>query len=399
METQVTAQSAMEALELQIVELKKQNAQLADAEDRFRVITDTAPVLVWMSGTDKQCTYFNKRWLEFTGRSMEQEKGNGWAEGVHPDDLQRCLDIYISSFDQRIPFSMEYRLRRHDGQFRWILDNGVPRYGPAGEFLGYIGSCVDVHIQKSLATELENHNTRLTRKNDELKAFNYIATHDLQEPLRKIANYAYLVTVNFSETISPIVNGYLHKVRDEAEHMRVLINSLLEYTLINEDRNWREKSDLNHLLKEALAPYHTEIARKNVRIKADQLPSISVVPGHLRRVFANLISNALKFAQAGTVPEISITSTRITSGAKISASLKDQPYWEIGFADNGIGFEDKYRELVFELFQKVGNSDKNCGDGVGLAIVKKIIHNHDGEIFAHSRPHEGTLFKIYLPVE
>ena len=117
---------------------------LLESEVRFRTMANTAPVLIWMSGLDKLCTFFNKPWLEFTGRTIEQEMGNGWAEGVHADDLQRCLQIYTEAFDARQPFVMQYRLRRHDGEYRWISDNGVPRYDAQKNFAGYIGSCMDV---------------------------------------------------------------------------------------------------------------------------------------------------------------------------------------------------------------------------------------------------------------
>ncbi len=124
--------------------LEISEAGLRESEERFRIVADAAPVLIWMSGVDKLCTFFNKPWLEFTGRSLEQEIGNGWAEGVHPDDLQKCLDVYTESFDARKPFVMQYRLRRYDGEYRWVSDQGVARYNPNGKFAGYIGSCVDV---------------------------------------------------------------------------------------------------------------------------------------------------------------------------------------------------------------------------------------------------------------
>lgn len=126
--------------------LDKRNWELSlqEAEENFRTIADAAPVLIWRSGTDKLCYWFNQVWLDFTGRTMAQEYGNGWAEGVHPDDFQHCLDIYISHFDARKSFTMNYRLRRNDGEYRWILDNGVPIYDARNIFIGYIGSCVDI---------------------------------------------------------------------------------------------------------------------------------------------------------------------------------------------------------------------------------------------------------------
>ncbi|MFM0125639.1 PAS domain S-box protein [Paraburkholderia sp. RL18-101-BIB-B] len=117
---------------------------MLESETRFRTMLDAAPVMIWMSDTDRLCTFFNRRWLDFTGRTLEQEMGNGWSEGVHPDDFERCLNVYVSSFDARKDFTMEYRLRRRDGVYRWILDTGVPQEDVDGTFLGYVGSCVDI---------------------------------------------------------------------------------------------------------------------------------------------------------------------------------------------------------------------------------------------------------------
>src|SRR5262249_47021433 len=114
-----------------------------ESEARFRIVADSAPGMIWMSGVDKLCTFFNKTWLDFTGRTMDQELGNGWAEGVHRADLQRCLQSYGEAFEARKPFVLQYRLRRNDGECRWIADNGVPRFDTDGDFAGYIGSCTD----------------------------------------------------------------------------------------------------------------------------------------------------------------------------------------------------------------------------------------------------------------
>src|SRR5215831_6900379 len=137
--------------------------ELRESESRFQIVADAAPVLIWMAGVDKLCTFFNKPWLDFTGRNMEQELGNGWAEGVHADDLQKCLDVYTKAFDARQPFVMDYRLKRNDGEYRWISDQGVPRYDAQGRFVGYIGSCVDVTelVKKDAALRESEERMRL----------------------------------------------------------------------------------------------------------------------------------------------------------------------------------------------------------------------------------------------
>ncbi len=145
---------------------------LRESEERFRKMADTAPVLIWMSGIDKRCTYFNQGWLEFTGRTMEQELGNGWTEGVHPDDRERCLRDYMTSFDKREPFAMEYRLRAANGAYRLIYDMGKPRFSPSGEFLGYLGSCIDITERKQVEEELRQAYIEISRLKEKLEAEN-----------------------------------------------------------------------------------------------------------------------------------------------------------------------------------------------------------------------------------
>src|SRR4029434_10744128 len=129
---------------LDITERKNSEQTIRESEERFRTMANVAPVMIWMSGKDKLCTFFNKGWLDFTGRTLEQELGNGWAEGVHREDIDRCLEIYDNAFSARQEFTMEYRLRRSDGEYRWVLDIGTPRFASDGAFLGYIGSCIDI---------------------------------------------------------------------------------------------------------------------------------------------------------------------------------------------------------------------------------------------------------------
>jgi len=153
-----------------ITDRKQAERDLRESEERFRLVANTAPVLIWMSGTDKLCTFFNQGWLNFTGQTMDHELGEGWASGVHPDDLPHCLRVYSESFDARTDFELEYRLRRFDGEYRWVVDYGAPRFESDGTFRGYIGSCIDITERKSSEAALHELSGRLIHAQEEERA-------------------------------------------------------------------------------------------------------------------------------------------------------------------------------------------------------------------------------------
>jgi PAS domain S-box-containing protein len=163
-----------------VTERKQSEEALRQSEERFRTMADTAPVMIWISGDDRLCTYFNQQWLDFTGRTMQQELGNGWAEGVHPDDRARCREIYTTSFNDRKRFAMEYRIRHADGEYRWVLDCGTPRFSSEGEFLGYIGSGVDITERKELEEERRKALEELNQLKNQLEAENIYLQQELE---------------------------------------------------------------------------------------------------------------------------------------------------------------------------------------------------------------------------
>jgi PAS domain S-box-containing protein len=166
---------------------KRADVVRGESEGRFRLMAETTPVMVWMSGPDKLCTYVNQHWLDFTGRPMEQQIGDGWSEGVHPEDLHCCLHTYYEAFDARQAFRMEYRLKRFDGEYHWILDTGVPRFGSDGTFEGYIGSCIDVQDQKQVEETLRAREQSLRQAREKLRRLAAKLLHAQEEERRRIA--------------------------------------------------------------------------------------------------------------------------------------------------------------------------------------------------------------------
>jgi len=196
---------------------KRAEQALRESEQRYQTVTDASPIMIWMSGPDKLCYYFNKGWLDFVGRALEQEVGQGWAENVHPDDFDRCLQVYLNSFDAHLPFEMEYRLRHHSGKYRWILDRGVPRYRPDGAFEGYVGACLDIQdrIEAAEKIRIADENSRVIKAQDEERRRIAREFHDSAGQTLTVLSLSLAQLVQNAEMIAP----ELAKVGKEIEQV------------------------------------------------------------------------------------------------------------------------------------------------------------------------------------
>jgi PAS domain S-box-containing protein len=268
-------------------------AALLESEERFRTMANGAPVLLWMADTSSLCVFFNQFWLEFTGRTQAQEYGNGWAEGIHAEDFQRCMDTYLTEFVARRAFSMEYRLRRADGEYRWIYDQGVPRFAPDGTFAGYIGSCIDI-------TERRNAQEALRRLNHELEQRVHEREVMLREIHHRVKNNLQLVASLLNMQVRQLQDG---PSRSAVEECRSRVQSI---ALIHEDLYQSE--DLAHI---GFASYGRTLATNvfhatgvspieitlEVELADVSLPVHQAIPCGL--ILNELITNAVKHAFPG----------------------------------------------------------------------------------------------------
>lgn len=368
-----------------ITERKRAIESLKESEERFRVMANSAPVLIWVSDRENLGTWYNKQWLDFRGRAMDLELGLGWLEGVHPDDRPRAALICGAAFDKREEFRMEFRLRRHDGDYRWLLDHGVPRFTPEGRFEGYIGSCVDITERKLAEQTLTAQAEELYRSNRELEQFAYVSSHDLKEPLRKISVYSDLLESENRDTLSRESRKHLDSIVSGTKRMQRLIDDLLAFSRSGRGEVVLKRANLNDILKQTLIDLEASIEEKKAVVTHDRLPTVMVEPSQIGQLFQNLIGNAIKF-QGAAPPRVHVGVEKRSSE------------WVLSVKDNGVGFDPKYEKLIFNVFQRLHGKSSFAGTGIGLAICKKIVERHDGKIWAESTPGEGATFYFSLPV-
>ena len=361
-------------------------AQLVEAmresEQRFRSMANSAPILLWMSGTDKQCNFFNQGWLQFTGRTIEQEIGNGWLQGVYPEDLQHYLETYRTAFDKRESFQIEYRLRRADGEYRWILDRGTPRFLPDGTFAGYIGCCIDISDRR----EVE-------RLKDE---FVSVVSHELRTPLTSILGSLELLEGGVLKNRPQQAQRMLNIAVKNAERLVRLIEDILDIERIESGKITMTKQtcDAAKLMKTATEAIANVAREAGIKLSVSAVSaSLWADPDRIIQTLTNLLGNAIKFSPYG--------STVWLSAEVINKEQEEeQPYILFQVKDRGRGIPPNKLELIFGRFQQVNASDsrKKGGTGLGLAICRSIVEHHEGRIWVESSLGKGSTFYFTLPV-
>lgn len=356
---------------------------LLESENKFTTLAEATPVMIWMTNSENLTFYFNKSWLDFTGKALEEQIGTGWFKNVHPEDWKVFNDLN-NQFKNNEPYTCVYRLLRHDGLYRYILEIASPRLAPDGSFAGYMGSCLDISEMKEAQIELAEKAKELVRSNEELEQFAYVASHDLQEPLRMIGSYVQLVGKRIEAGKTDGLEEYMKFAVDGVARMQGLISDLLQFSRVNRKGNPFASVDMTETMKIVSAHLVKRIEETGATLTFDPLPVVNGDSFQLIRLFQNLVENALKFKAPGRSPIV-----------HVSVQEKEHE-WQFSIADNGIGIDNKFYTRIFVIFQRLHGRDEYEGTGLGLAICKKIVERHGGEIWVESEEGKGSTFYLTI---
>ncbi|MDD4148863.1 MAG: PAS domain-containing protein [Bacteroidales bacterium] len=314
---------------------------------------------------------------------------------VHPDDLQQVNINREKTLQKGALVESPYRIISKTGNIKYFRSVGV--FSCEGDNHILIGTVQDISEDIAASKELEAKNIELETINAELASFNYVASHDLQEPLRKIQGFSKRIIDREEENLSDTAKDYFKRINAAAKRMQNLITSILSYSRTNNVEMSFEKTDLNQTLNEVKSTLQESILAKNAVIESQELPIINAIPVQMHQLFLNLISNSIKYAKQDTFPLIKITAKKVILNEPDGQIIENTPYWEIAISDNGIGFEQQYEDRIFEVFQRLHGKNEYEGTGIGLAICKKIIQIHQGTISVIGKPGIGTTFIFLLP--
>jgi len=349
---------------------------------------------------DGLIVYTNSSFTELIGLPYEKVIGRFISDFVHEDSKEKFANLFNESLHGRSKGEITLTAGTKTVPVYISLTSLQPKLATVG-IIVTDQTKIKLHEKTILQyqRELEQKNIELAQNNTELTSFTYIASHDLQEPLRKIQTFCNLINAHSSAELSASTKDYFQRILKASTRMQNLISSLLNYSRMNSRGMDFEMTDLNSVLDEATNNIRELLEESRAVIEHDPLPVIPCVPMQINQLFTNLIINSIKYKSAGTTPFIQI-SARPAVSAEINSQENitgDPRYWKIIFSDNGIGFEQQYADRIFELFQRLHSRFEYEGTGIGLAICRKIVQNHKGFIYADGKPGLGATFAIYLP--
>lgn len=369
---------------------------LREGQRQFRELADAMPQIVWAARADGQIDYYNQRWYDFTGRAAGSGGAQSWADVVHPDDHAEADARWRAALASGDAYEIEYRLRRIDGEYRWYLTRALPVRDPARGITRWYGTSTDIHGRKATEEQLLGSARLLAQSNRELEDFATVASHDLQEPLRKIHAFVGCLR-DESGGLEPQGRDYLDRIQSATRRMSTLVADLLEFSRISTKGARLIAVDLNEVIAGVVSDLEGRLMQTGGRVEIAVLPTIASDPVQMRQLLQNLIGNALKFYRTDAAPVVHVSADIIDTPA-IDGRPQTGRTCRISVADNGIGFDEKYLDRVFTIFQRLHGRGVYEGTGIGLAVCRRIVEGHGGTITARSQPGHGSTFIVTLPL-
>jgi PAS domain S-box-containing protein len=391
-------------ISIDITDRIKAEETVAEQQKFISHIAEASPTILYLFDLEQQkFLYLNKEVTVVLGYTPEEilSLGDKVYMYLHPEDTVKSPETYVK-YKQDGAATMhqfEGRIRSRSGEWKWLLTREVVfKRNDDGKAIQVLGSALDITDRKEMEGTLSKKNAELEQSNANLEEFAFVASHDLQEPLRKISIFGDRLLVNHLENLDEDGQLFLQKIVDSSRRMQGMINDLLSVSLLTSDKSF-EKQSLKVIVDDVLQTLEFKIESKKATITVDDLPEAHVISSQMRQLFQNLISNSLKFVAPGRDPQIAITQSNLSFEETNKLELQPaKQYVKIRVADNGIGFQNEYASKIFTIFQRLHGKFDYEGTGIGLAICKKIVEIHEGIIYAEGKPGEGSVFTIILPL-
>ncbi len=374
-----------------LTQYKIQEEVIKESQARFENMANTAPVMIWIADVDGLFSFLNKVWLDFTGNEMGADLGMNWLKNVHPEDLEKLLGQYQDAFSSKTSFSCEFRFKRKDDVYRWIMINGTPRFSREGIFMGFIGSCADISEQKESEEKIRKINIELAEINATKDKFFSIISHDLRSPLSGLMQILFIIEEDFDSLENDEKQEMITEVANTSKRTYELMENLLEWSSIQTGviPFNPQKITLLTLLDNLRELYNQNLINKGITLKINVDPEASVFADKkmTETILRNLISNAIKFTHKNGT--ISVSSDR---GDDIVV---------VEVIDTGVGIKPKELSELFKVdkFQSTPGTAKERGTGLGLVLCKELVEKQNGKIWVESKEDEGTTFYFSLPAE
>ena len=385
------------AIERDVTERKLKEQELTLMNERFRLVSEATSDAIYDWDLEKGEQFWGEGFSKLFGLTIQMNKNfsKEWIRRIYPDDFARVKKymkehLWVKSLISN--YSFEYRVKDAEGNYIYVLDSGNIIRDNEGKPLRMIGAIQDINKRKeyessleALNKDLENSNRQLEHSNRELEQFAYVASHDLQEPLRMISSFLGLIERRYNEVLDEKGRKYIHFAVDGAKRMKNIILDLLEFSKLDNFQESKTWIDSHEIIEKAKLFIDWNLRRKHSPIfHIGKLPDVFGHKSTLIQLFQNIFSNAIKYQPSGQTPEIWITCQ------------ENDEYWEFAIKDNGIGLEEEYLEKIFVIFQRLHSPDQFTGTGIGLAISKKIVDLHEGKIWVKSQIGKGSTFQFTI---